>query len=261
MSQEIHTETHIGARLRSARDAKGLSAAEVADTLKIQMSFIQAIEALDRDSLPSIGYVLGYVRAYAGLVGIDGQEAVEAYKADSEVPENLGMRDRPHFVPKAQIRLPKGFFAASTVMACTAVLAFWYYSDIDAQSSALTGLNEAAAVENVAAEEASIDPDRMLIKATAPSWVEIKDADGKVIISRIMVAGESWEAKRDSGVTLSARDSGAFELYLGAELEGRIGLKGAPITDIKMPAQTVQPIVETPELPEDKVDNETKSGL
>lgn len=230
------SKTHIGERLRLAREAIPMSQACIARELKIQPSFIDAIENLDRDSLPPIGYVLGYVRGYAGLVGLDKQAAVNDFKIDSEVPENLGMRDRPHFVPKRQIRMPRGFIAATTVLSCAAVLSFWYASKTDAQSSALTALSNISPSQSERVETLTIDPERMLIKATSPSWIEIKDKDGKTIISRIMTEGESWEAHQDVGIFVSARDSGAFELYLGEDLIGKLGAKGVPMTDIPMPA-------------------------
>lgn len=228
-------QPHIGTRLQLAREAMDLSPACVASELKIQSTYVEAIENLNREALPPIGYVLGYVRAYAQFVGLDGKEAVEDFKTDSEVPENLGMRDRPHFVPKRQIRLPKGFFAASTILSTSAVLAIWYASKTDAHSSAMTALTELN-TETEISQTVAIDPKRMMIKATSPSWVEIKDKDGNVIISRILVANESWEAHQDAGISLSARDSGALELYIGEDFIGTLGAKGVPMIDIAMPA-------------------------
>ncbi len=236
MSLELETEQpHIGERLRMARNAIPMSPACVGRELKIQPSYVEAIEALNRDALPPIGYVLGYVRAYAGLVGIDPKQAVEDFKTDSEVPENLGMRDRPHFVPKRQLRLPKGFFAAATVLACCGVLATWYASKTDSRASALSTVTKLADTSETPMA-AEIDPERMMIKATAPSWVEIRDKDGKKLISRILVIGESWEAHQDVGVTLSARDAGALELYIGEDFLGKLGPKGVSIDKIPMPS-------------------------
>lgn len=236
-------ESHIGARLREARETLSLDMDTVAGALKINSGYIDAIENLNKAALPSIGYVLGYVRAYAQFVGLDGQAAVEDFKTDSEVPENLGLRDRPHFVPKRQIRLPKGFFAASTVLSAMAVLAFWYSSKTDAHSAALTAQTDFNGAEVQTMQSETIDPNRILIKATSPSWIEIKDEDQKVIISRILVTGESWEGHQDDNVTVSARDSGALEIYLGKDLIGQLGTKGVPVADVSVIA--IQPTADT----------------
>lgn len=227
---------HIGEKLRAAREQDGMSHAQISETLRIQASFLDAIERLDKDALPSIGYVLGYVRAYASFLGLNGQEAVDAYKIDSQIPQNLGMRQSPHFVPKRDIRAPRGFFAATTVLSCAAVLAFWYGSQTDAQSAAISSSSGFSAVDTPVPTPSVIDPDLMTIKAIAPSWVQIKNKDGQVVISRILVAGETYQTDVDSGILLSARDSGALELFIGGERMGSLGRQGIPMQDIPMPA-------------------------
>ncbi len=243
---ETEPTRHIGQDLRLARVNAGLTHSEISETLKIQSVFLNAIEQLDTAALPSIGYVLGYVRAYAQHLGMDGLAAVERYKVDSKVPENLGRRSTPHFVPKRQIRLPRGFFAATTIMSCAAVLAFWYGSQTDAQSNALNPATNLNAPGN-APVVSPIDPELMTFKATAPTWVQIKDQFGNSIISRILVSGESWQTGIYANVTLSARDSGALELYVGGELMGRLGRKGIPMTDVPMPAVPRDTAVTPPE--------------
>lgn len=233
--QDIPTP-HIGERLRAAREQDGMTHAQISETLRIQASFLDAIERLDADALPSIGYVLGYVRAYAGYLGLNGQEAVDAYKTDSQIPENLGMRQSPHFVPKRDIRAPRGFFAATTVLSCAAVLAFWYGSQTDAQSAAISSPSGFSTASNAAPVPEEIDPDLMTIKAIAPSWVQVKDKDRQVVISRILVAGETYQTDVDAGIFLSARDSGALELFIGGERMGSLGRKGIPMQDVPMPA-------------------------
>ena len=234
--QGIETQRHIGEDLRIARIDAGVTHSEISETLKIQSVFLDAIERLDLDALPSIGYVLGYVRAYALHLGMDGKEAVERYKADVKIPENLGMRSTPHFVPKRQIRLPRGFFAAVTMVCCASVVAFWYGFQTDAQSAALPAQTGLSAANTSIAEPEPIDPDLMTFKAIAPTWVQIKDQFGNSIISRVLVTGETWETGIYANVSLSARDSGALELYIGGELMGRLGKKGIPMADIPMPA-------------------------
>lgn len=227
---------HIGQRLELARKDMTMSPACVARELKIQANYIEAIERLDKSALPPIGYVLGYVRAYAGLVGLDPKKAVEDFKHDSEVPENLGMRDQPHFVPRRQLRLPKGFFAASVVIACSSVLGFFYYSKVDAYSANMAAPSLLTNTQIEASQPVVIDPERMLIKAVAPTLVEIKDKSGKNIIRRVLITGESWTAHQDIGVTITARDAGALEIYLGKDLLGRLGPKGVPVSNIPMPS-------------------------
>ncbi len=227
-----HTSEHIGEVLREARLRKGLSLADVAEDLNIQTSYVESIETLNSDNLPPIGYVLGYVRAYAEYMGLPGQESVNQYKKDREVPQNLGMRDRPHFVRQRSIRLPRGFFAAATVMSCAAVVAFWYGSHSDTQAASLIDVQTSQPVFQATATVDETPSDLLTIKAVAPSWVEIKNEDGEVIVSRIFVPGETWQTSKDASITLSARDAGAFDVWLGEKSLGKVGEKGVAVFDI-----------------------------
>lgn len=228
---DITYDRHIGNHLRILREDMSLSARDVAEELNVQVDYIIGIEELDTDSLPSIGYVLGYVRAYAGLVGLDGSEAVSRYKHDSSIPQNLGLRNQPHFVPQRHIRIPKGVFAATTVMSCFAVLAFWYGSNTGAESSALVELPVETAIPTATDQTITSDDNFLTLKAVAPSWIEIKDEDGQVILSRILVPGDIWQTERTKFVSLSARDAGALEIYIGSDSYGLIGKKGEPVFD------------------------------
>jgi len=124
-------ESHIGDDLRAKRESLSLSLDDVAGQLHIRPKYLLAIEKLDVEALPS----LGFIRSYALHLGLDAPTAVARYKADIECPEKLGMRDRPHFVPKRKIRLPRGSFAAGTVLSCLAVTVTWYGMQSDAQSA------------------------------------------------------------------------------------------------------------------------------
>lgn len=223
---------HIGTELRDARKALGLSYEDVADLIKIQPEYIESIENLAKSELPSIGYVLGYVRSYAKAVGLDGASAVARYKIDSEVPENLGMRDRPHFVPKRKIRLPRGFFPALTVVAIAGMLTVWYGTQTETQAAVINGPDLTPRAEDTAV--VLKDPNLVTVKALAPSWIQIKDKNGRVIISRIFVTGETWQTQRGSGATLSARDGGAIQIFVGQGDAGLLGEQGVAINNIPL---------------------------
>lgn len=226
---------HIGAALRAMRMEKKLELTDIASTLHIKSEYLDGIERLDDSVLPSLGYVLGYVRTYALHLGMDAKDAVARYKVEIECPHNMGMRDRPHYVPKRQIRVPKGSFAAGMVLSCMLVVVTWYGWKADANSAPVT--QEAAQARNWGfdvLEPTKGNPDLISLKAIGPSFVQVKDKDGVVLISRIMVPGEIFETSRKNNPTLSLRDAGAIELYIGGERVGLIGQKGASAKNIPL---------------------------
>ncbi|MDI1364152.1 MAG: helix-turn-helix domain-containing protein, partial [bacterium] len=72
----------IGAALRAARTFRGLTTQDVADATRIRQSYIDALEDLRLEELPSRPFTIGYVRAYANLLGLDGEAAVLRFKND-----------------------------------------------------------------------------------------------------------------------------------------------------------------------------------
>lgn len=224
-----HNGDHIGLELRKARLDKAVSFDQASEATKIRPEYLQAIENLSKDELPSIGYVLGYVRSYAAYLGIDGSSAVARYKRDTAVPDNLGRRSLPHFVPTRKIRLPRGFVPATTVLATAAMLVFWYGTQTELQASVTPAPDLSIAAEP---EAPIIDPNMLTVRALAPSWIQIKDKSGRVIISRVFVTGETWQTPRGSGVSLSARDGGAVGLFIGQTDMGALGARGVAIADI-----------------------------
>lgn len=226
-----HNVDHIGTELRDVRMARGLSFEQVSEDTKIRPEFLSAIETLSKDDLPSIGYVLGYVRSYAKYLGMDTNSVIARYKLDTAVPENLGRRNLPHFVPKRNIRLPRGFIAATTVLSTAAMLVVWYGTQTELQASVIPAPDLSITEEPLAA---LTDPNMLTVRALAPSWIQIKDKSGRVIISRIFVTGETWQTPRNSGVSLSARDGGAVGLFIGDTNMGALGSRGVAIADIEL---------------------------
>ena len=68
-----------GVVLARARNSQGLSLTEVADHLKITESYVRAIEESAFDDLPQAAFVRGYIRNYAKMVGLSGQQLVDDY--------------------------------------------------------------------------------------------------------------------------------------------------------------------------------------
>lgn len=73
----------IGAALKAAREARNLSLQDVANATRIRQSYIEALEAMRLDELPSRPFTIGYVRAYAGVLGLDAEAAVARFKTDA----------------------------------------------------------------------------------------------------------------------------------------------------------------------------------
>lgn len=61
----------VGARLRAAREARGISLHEIANTLKLGARQVEGLEKGDWQALPGHTFIRGFVRNYARLVELD----------------------------------------------------------------------------------------------------------------------------------------------------------------------------------------------
>jgi cytoskeleton protein RodZ len=61
----------VGEQLRLAREARGLQVADIAQTLKLGLRQVEALEGGDWNSLPGNTFIRGFVRNYARLAQID----------------------------------------------------------------------------------------------------------------------------------------------------------------------------------------------
>ncbi|KZO01730.1 helix-turn-helix domain-containing protein [Pseudobacillus badius] len=78
--------TELGNRLKEAREAKGLSLADVQEMTKIQKRYLQGIEEGNYDMMPGKFYVRAFIKQYAEAVGLDAEQLFEEYK--SEIPSS-----------------------------------------------------------------------------------------------------------------------------------------------------------------------------
>ena len=96
---QFDTPTDVGSRLRAAREAKQLSLREIADTTKISVSALEALEENDVARLPGGIFTRGFVRSYAAEVGLDSEQTMRDFMAQLPADEVAGgteYDDRPH---------------------------------------------------------------------------------------------------------------------------------------------------------------------
>lgn len=76
----------LGDGLHIARTHSGRSLAELSSITRVPTRYLTALEQNDFSVLPNRVFSIGYVRAYAGALGLDEQLAVERFKRESPDP-------------------------------------------------------------------------------------------------------------------------------------------------------------------------------
>ena len=74
----------VGARLRSAREAHGLSLDDIANRTRVPTRHLKAIEEDAFDQLPAAPYSVGFAKAFADAVGLNREEIGREFRAEKE---------------------------------------------------------------------------------------------------------------------------------------------------------------------------------
>ncbi len=94
----------FGRWLRRERELRGLPREEVARLTKLAPGVIEALESGDAARMPPRAYLIGYLRGYAGVVGLDADDVVlrwqeiEGGAEPAGVSQNLVRRRRAMLV-------------------------------------------------------------------------------------------------------------------------------------------------------------------
>jgi len=246
-----------GARLKAAREDAGLSVDQVAQQLKLAPRQVRALEEEDFAQLPGRTFARGFVRNYARLLNLDGDDLLarlpDAAQAPALAAPSLhSTGSTMGEVPATGVGRPTfGRWLIPLVLVACVVGAGayeWYRNGLAPPSEPTR--SESPARSSVAREPASAagtaksvlpnplgpaaepatDENRDRLGAAAPaapaadanasaaeapaaivlsyrgpSWTEIRDRDGQVLVARLIAAGSEQ----------SIRGTAPFDLVIG----------------------------------------------
>jgi len=103
-SLQANNTSGLGAMLRHAREAAGLSQAELARQLNLGARIVDAMEQENLQVLPAAVYVHGYLRKWADFLRLDELQLQQAY---ARLAGEQGKSDMRHSTPIEPMRMKK----------------------------------------------------------------------------------------------------------------------------------------------------------
>jgi cytoskeleton protein RodZ len=122
----------VGEILRERREELELDLDRVGEILRIKPAYLAALEQGRPQDLPGPTYVIGFVRAYAHHLGLDGERVLERYKAES-----ADVHTRPDLAfPLAlgERSVPGGPILLVALILAICGYGTWYYLSTDERS-------------------------------------------------------------------------------------------------------------------------------
>ena len=200
----------IGARLRAARERRGLTVLQAAEKLHVDAKVLESLEAEDFAPLGADVYVRGHLRRYAELIGESSGELQDLYAS-------VGLAVHPDLTRIPRVERPSESShlvlpALLTVvgLALAGVL-WWVFTLPGARPQALVTPPPAEAppadaarpaqTPGLAAEasppgartgsSAASAGQTIGLKLSAESWVQVADARGRVLLDGLLPGGST----------------------------------------------------------------------
>jgi len=245
----------IGAELRAAREAKGLSLATLAQRTRVQPRILEAIELNNLSAIPPKPFGRGFVRSYAQEVNLDPSNIVHHYFAQfpASAPPVVHEADAPRhtrewpshwtgfgtaiaivllLVTAAVLRQPGGESRPEPGAVGTSGAAPTTVPNAPAVASAPAHAPAAPIAAAPIAAAPSSAPVRLAFSVTRPCWVTAH-VDGQRVIYKIVAPGESpsLDAKRE--IVVRFGDAGAVQSTINGRQVGALGADGA-VRDLRL---------------------------
>ena len=202
--------TRTGDRLRLAREAAGLSLADIATRTRITQRHLLAIEKSEFSELPGRTYVTGFARAYARAVDLPEAEIGAEIRRELEEDEYGARPLYEAYEPTDPDRLPTARLTWTlVVVALILVSAYgvWRFLSVEPDEALIAAQNrdadasEAPAATGAPATKAGTQAGQAPVATNAPVvltglsevWIGFDDATGKTENWRTLDAGETYE--------------------------------------------------------------------
>ncbi|WP_408589237.1 helix-turn-helix domain-containing protein [Novosphingobium sp.] len=269
----------VSVRLKAAREALGLSLADVAARTRITSRHVKAVEDGDFASLPGRPYVIGFARSYARAVGLDEAEIAAAVRLEigtrSIGPEprviNQFEVDDPAKTPSRLVIWLALLLFGGLIVAIVLFLPTTFIPSVGLPSLVEPTHAPApptGAVQRPAAPAAAPAPTGPVVftALTDKLWVKFYDASGKQLLQKQLAKGESYTVPADAvEPKLWTGRGDALAVTIGGQAVPRLAehegiIKDIPVSAVALlarpasgapagQASTPAPVVATPGSP------------
>jgi cytoskeleton protein RodZ len=247
----------VGARLREAREQRGVSLRQIANKTRISVMSLEALECNDLSRLPGGIFTRAFVRAYAQEVGLDPNRTIQDFIA--ELPPEAATATAHSAAVEDGEKLESDRKAVATALRLVLVslpiigLVVYYGTHRTpaarpASAEPVSGSHTPAAEDPVApappaepvaapAPDAAVAPPAvaqasglsMELSPKAACWVSV-NTDGEQVFAGLMNAGDRRMVTAKEQIALNVGDAGAFAYTLNGRVGKPLGAPGEVVS-------------------------------
>lgn len=226
--------------LKETREAQKLSIDDVAKKLRINKNYLRALEN-NEENLTCDVYTLGFLKSYATYLGLDSENLCKELK-EKAAPPHISPLSFPAPSPGKGMPSRKILVLSFSVLIAT-IGGWWWIENSNVPSPYIPPLQKENALAEVRQEppielikvEAQVplesstpeqtiaelldtstnSPEKVILKVSEQAWIEVKDKEGNVIVSRLFDPAESYEFKEPENLLLKTGNAKGTKLVYG----------------------------------------------
>jgi cytoskeletal protein RodZ len=235
----------FGENLRRERELRGVSLREIADSTKISVRFLEALENDRLEILPGGVFRRAFVREYARHLGLDAERTVAEFVYAHPSEEHDPPAKAGPAVPNRSARILGGFLAVLVPLlvaklgrerppAPPAPPPLLQVEPVHAAAAPAVSVEEAPALQDGLA---------LTLSAREACWVMVS-ADGQAVLNRVLGRGESQTIQARGEIVLSVGNAGGLEISVDDKPGLALGKSGEVRRNIVITRESLPALVE-----------------
>ena len=230
----------VGDRLRTAREAQGLTLDAIAAQTRIPTRHLASLEASDWAALPAPTYSVGFAKNYAAIVGLDRTEIADQLRAEMGGTRPVYAQAEVFQPADPKRSMPKWLLigAVVAVLIVLAVLSWLRSRELDPAAPAPVA--ESAPGATPAAHSAPAAPapaatgQVTLAALDSPVWIRVRDGDHTLKIGNL-APGERFDLPPTvKAPLLDAGRPEGLKITVGGRDVPAIGRSGRPVSKVSL---------------------------
>ncbi len=236
----------LGQEIKRERELRGISLKEIADTTRISLKFLQALEEDHLEVIPGRFFIRAILRSYAKSVGLDEnqwlnkyQEMVlfDEYQTDKQPKKRL---NPPLVLTKKRLI---GVLVALIVVVVFALCYFIFISSPDKRAASPPQPAAQALTPSLPPQPAQAPVQQPVVEEVKglnlemsfleDSWLQVY-ADGNVVWDGVKRQGEVLQARAENQLVLNLGNAGGMTWAINGKKAKPFGPMGAVRKDIKI---------------------------
>lgn len=171
----------LGERLRKIREDHRVSLLEASRMTKIQVKYLEAIEAGKYELLPAAVYVKGFLKSYAGFLGVPEDAILKLYDRECHIRENLGKIEAPRFQPKIPLSFSFNLTPKALLSGAIGIVVFGFFFYLYSEFSAFVSVPRLVVFEPM--DGASVSAGEIRVKGETDARAKVTINGGEVAVN------------------------------------------------------------------------------